>query len=112
VELSLTTRTLGDHTVLAVGGEIDVYTAPQLRTELIRLADQGQVRIVVDLQGVEFLDSTGLGVLVGALKRARVGGGSVELACNQPKILKIFNVTGLEKVFAIHPSVDEAVAAG
>jgi anti-sigma B factor antagonist len=64
------------------------------------------------MEGVEFLDSTGLGVLVGALKRARAGGGSVGLACNQPKILKIFNVTGLEKVFTIYPSVDEAVAAG
>ena len=112
MELSLTTRAVGRHTVLAVGGEIDVYTAPQLRAELIRLADAGYANIVVDMERVDFLDSTGLGVLVGALKRARAAGGSVELACSQPKILKIFNVTGLEKVFGIHPSVDEAVAAG
>jgi anti-sigma B factor antagonist len=112
VELSLTTRAVGSHMVLAVGGEIDVYTAPQLRAELIRLADAGYAHIVVDMERVDFLDSTGLGVLVGALKRARAAGGSVELVCTQPKILKIFNVPGLEKVFGIHPSVDEAVAAG
>jgi anti-sigma B factor antagonist len=112
VELSLTTRAVGSHTVLAVGGEIDVYTAPQLRAELIRLADSGYAHIVVDMERVDFLDSTGLGVLVGGLKRARAVGGSVELVSSQPKILKIFNVTGLEKVFGIHPTVDEAVAAG
>jgi anti-sigma B factor antagonist len=110
VELSLTTRTQGAHTVLSVGGEIDVYTAPQLRRQLVDLADEGRSRIVVDMEQVDFLDSTGLGVLVGGLKRAKAGGGSLRLVCAQPKILKIFRITGLEKVFSIHPTVDEALA--
>jgi anti-sigma B factor antagonist len=111
VELSLSTRTQGEHTVLGVGGEIDVYTAPQLRERLIELVEGGQQHIVVDMEQVEFLDSTGLGVLVGGLKRVRAQDGSLRLVCGQERILKIFRITGLEKVFGIYPSVDEAVAA-
>jgi anti-sigma B factor antagonist len=111
VELSLSTRTQREHTVLEVGGEIDVYTAPQLRERLIELVEGGQQHIVVDMEQVEFLDSTGLGVLVGGLKRVRAQDGSLRLVCGQERILKIFRITGLEKVFGIYPSVDEAVAA-
>jgi anti-sigma B factor antagonist len=111
VELSLSTRTQKAHTVLAVGGEIDVYTAPQLRERLIELVEGGSHHIVVDMEQVEFLDSTGLGVLVGGLKRVRANEGSLRLVCAQERILKIFRITGLEKVFGIYPSVDDAVAA-
>ena len=112
VELSLSTHTQEDHTVLAVGGEIDVYTAPQLRQRLIELVEAGQAHIIVDMEQVEFLDSTGLGVLVGGLKRVRALDGSLRLVCAQERILKIFRITGLEKVFGIYGSVDEALAAG
>lgn len=111
MELSLSTRSQREHTVLEVGGEIDVYTAPQLRERLIELVEGGQQHIVVDMEQVEFLDSTGLGVLVGGLKRVRAQDGSLRLVCGQERILKIFRITGLEKVFAIYPSVEEAVAA-
>jgi anti-sigma B factor antagonist len=111
VELSLSARTQGAHTVLEVGGEIDVYTAPQLRERLIELVEGGQAHIVVDMEQVEFLDSTGLGVLVGGLKRVRAHDGSLALVCAQERILKIFRITGLEKVFGIFPTVEEAVAA-
>jgi anti-sigma B factor antagonist len=111
VELSLSTRTQSEHTVLEVGGEIDVYTAPQLRERLIELVEGGRQHIVVDMEQVEFLDSTGLGVLVGGLKRVRAQDGSLRLVCAQERILKIFRITGLEKVFGIFSSVDEAVAA-
>ncbi len=111
MELSLSTRVQGDHTVLSVGGEIDVYTADQLRERLVKLDEGGCARIVVDMEEVDFLDSTGLGVLVGGLKRARLAGGTLALVCTQPKILKIFRITGLEKIFGIHASVDEALAA-
>lgn len=95
--------------VLAVRGEVDVYTAPQLREKLIELVDQGRRKIVVDLEGVEFLDSTGLGVLVGGLKRVRSHDGDLVLVCTQRRILKVLEITGLTKVFGIHDSVDAAV---
>ncbi|TML20611.1 MAG: STAS domain-containing protein [Actinobacteria bacterium] len=111
MELSLSTRTVAGHRVLEVGGEIDVYTAPQLRERLISLVEGGDRHVIVDLARVEFLDSTGLGVLVGGLKRVRAHDGSLDLVCTQERILKIFRITGLTKVFGIHDSVDEAIAA-
>lgn len=98
--------------VLAVSGEVDVATAPRLRERLVSMVTDGQHRIVVDLEGVDFLDSTGLGVLVGALKRVRTHDGELSLVCTQPRILKVFEITGLTKVFSIHDSVDEAVSGG
>lgn len=98
--------------VLAVRGEVDVYTAPRFRERLIELVSQGHHRIVVDLEGVDFLDSTGLGVLVGGLKRLRSHDGDLVLVCTQSRILKVFEITGLTKVFTIHESVDEAVGSG
>ena len=97
--------------VVEVGGEIDVYTAPRLRETLISLVDSGNYQLVIDMEGVEFLDSTGLGVLVGGLKRVRAYDGSLDLVCTQERILKIFRITGLTKVFGIHDTVDEAIAA-
>jgi anti-sigma B factor antagonist len=110
MELTLSTRTVAGHQVLEVTGEIDVYTAPQLRERLISLVDDGARWIVVDLGRVEFLDSTGLGVLVGALKRLRGAGGGLALVCAQERLLKIFRITGLDRVFTLYGSVDAAVA--
>jgi anti-sigma B factor antagonist len=110
MDLDLKVRKQGDHAVLEVAGEIDVYTAPKLREKLIELVNDGSYHLVVDLEKVDFLDSTGLGVLVGGLKRVRNHDGSLELVCTQDKILKIFRITGLTKVFPIHDSVDDAIA--
>jgi anti-sigma B factor antagonist len=109
VDLSLTTRTEGGRTVVEVGGEIDVYTAPRLRETIVALVDAGQYHLVVDLERVEFLDSTGLGVLVGGLKRVRTHDGSLSLVCTQERLLKIFRITGLTKVFDIHSDVASAL---
>jgi anti-sigma B factor antagonist len=98
------------YTVLAVKGEVDVCTAPRLREKLVELASTGHQRVVVDLDGVDFLDSTGLGVLVGGLKRLRSHGGELALVCTHGSILKVFEITGLTKVFSIFGSVDQAVA--
>ena len=111
MDLSLSTRTEGDRTVVVVGGEIDVYTAPKLREQLIDLVSSGQYHLVVDMEGVEFLDSTGLGVLVGGLKKVRAHEGSLDLVCNQDRLLKIFRITGLAKVFVIHESAEAALAS-
>jgi anti-sigma B factor antagonist len=110
VDLSLDTRTEDDHTIVEVAGEIDVYTAPKLREALIDLVNAGKHHIVVDVERVEFLDSTGLGVLVGGLKRVRAHNGSLRVVCTQERLLKIFRITGLTKVFSIHDSVSDAVA--
>jgi len=110
VDLSLDTRNEGEHTIVSVAGEIDVYTAPKLREALIDLVNAGSYHIVVDVERVEFLDSTGLGVLVGGLKRVRAHNGSLKVVCTQERLLKIFRITGLTKVFSIHDSVSDAVA--
>jgi anti-sigma B factor antagonist len=112
VELTLNHRKEGDKTVLEVGGEVDVYTAPKLREKLVELVGEGLYDVVVDMTKVEFLDSTGLGVLVGGLKRVRSHDGSLSLVCNQERILKIFRITGLTKVFPIYDSLDEALQDG
>lgn len=112
VDLTLTTREADGKTIVAVGGEIDVYTAPKLRDKITELVAGGAYDLVVDMQEVEFLDSTGLGVLVGGLKKVRAHSGSLQLVCNQDRLLKIFRITGLAKVFVIHDSADEALAAG
>jgi anti-sigma B factor antagonist len=99
----------GDCAVLRVAGEVDVYTAPQLRERMTRLVDDGARHIIADLRGVTFLDSTGLGALVGSLKRLRTREGSLKLVITADRILRVFRITGLHRVFALHPSVQEAV---
>ena len=111
MDLSLNTRQAGDYTIVEIAGEVDVYTAPQLRQCLADLDDSGQHRLLIDLEKVDFLDSTALGVLVGGLKRARAKDGSMALVCSQERLLKIFRITGLTKVFDIHDSVESAMAA-
>jgi anti-sigma B factor antagonist len=98
-------------TVVEVAGEIDIYTAPRLRETLAGLVDNGNHRLIIDLQGVEFLDSTGLGVLVGGLKRVRAHDGSIDLVCTQGRVLRIFRITGLAKVFSIYDSVKDALGS-
>ncbi len=111
MELKVGTREDSGRTVVNVGGEIDVYTAPTLRQQLSDLVAQGKYHLVLDLEDVAFLDSTGLGVLVGGLKRVRAHDGSMHLVCTQERILKVFRITGLTKVFPIHASVPDALGA-
>ena len=97
--------------VLAVQGEIDVATAPQLRERLLALADRNHAVVVVDLTGVSFVDSTALGVLVSGAKRLRSGGGDLRLVVTEPHIAKVFAITGLTEVFQIYTTTGEAVSA-
>ena len=97
--------------VIDVAGTIDISTAPRLRELLIDLVSTNNYQLIVNLERVEFLDSTGLGVLVGGLKRVRAHDGSLDLVCTQERILKIFRITGLTKVFGIHETVDQAITA-
>ena len=97
--------------VIDVQGEIDMYTAPRLRELLIDLVSTGSYQLVVNLDKVGFLDSTGLGVLVGGLKRVRARDGLLDLVCTQQRILKILTITVLTEVFGIYETVDQAIAA-
>lgn len=110
MDLGLDVSEHGNATVVGVKGEVDVYTAPRLRERLVELISEGKYNIIVDLEGVDFLDSTGLGVLVGGLKRVRGHDGDLGLVCTQKRILKVFEITGLTKVFKIHSSVEAALA--
>jgi anti-sigma B factor antagonist len=111
VDLSITSEARDGTTVVHVGGEIDIYTAPMLREHLDEHISAGRTDLVVDLGGVTFMASTGLGVLVGRLKLVRAANGTLRLACSSDRILSVFSITGLDKVFQIFPSVDEALAA-
>ncbi|HET7762626.1 MAG TPA: STAS domain-containing protein [Phycicoccus sp.] len=111
MELSVTTTRHDDVSVVTVDGEVDVYTAAQLRQTLDQEIAAGNIRLVVDLDNVGFLDSTGLGVLVGRLKLVRNDSGWLRIVCSSERILRVFRITGLDKVFGIHPSVEDALAA-
>jgi anti-sigma B factor antagonist len=111
INLLVESHPSGEWIVVEARGEIDLYTAPKLKAELAGLVDQDRVRIVVDLAGVEFLDSTGLGVLIGSLKRCRERGGEFGLAAPKETVQKVLSITGLDKVFPIHGTVGEATAS-
>jgi anti-sigma B factor antagonist len=109
-DITVTRRTEERAEVVTVAGEIDIATYGQLRSMLITAVDAGPGTVVVDMSGVEWIDSTGLGTLVGALKRAREKHGTVRVAGAPGRIAKHFQVTGLSKVFGMHATVDEALA--
>lgn len=110
MELSLTTREIAGYAVVEARGEVDIYTSSLLRERLVEVVEAGARQVVVDLSRVDFLDSSGLGVLVGALKRLRTAGGDLSLVCASDKLLKIFRITALDRVFALHETVDLAIA--
>ena len=90
MDLSITSEVRGGATVVHVGGEIDVYTAPVLREHLDEHISSGRTDLVVDLGGVTFMASTGLGVLVGRLKLVRAANGTIRLVCSNDRILSVF----------------------
>lgn len=95
-----------------VNGEVDLHTAPMLRERIHELTEQGTNQVVLDLGDLSFMDSTGLGVLVAGLKRLKSRGGEFVLVGMQDPVKKVLQVTGLDKVFDIRPSVAEATGGG
>ncbi len=96
--------------MLHVCGEIDMASAPQLRQEVVGLVDRGEPDLVLDLTEVAFCDSTGIGVIVAAVKRARTSGGEVRVVCVNERLLEMFAITRLDRVFDLFEAVDDAVA--
>lgn len=109
MSLSITTEAKGEATVVHAGGDLDVYTAPRLK-ETLDKALAGN-RLVLDLSGVEFIDSTALGVLVGALQLSQSRGGEFRLVVDDPFLLKIFRITGFDGMFSIYPQLEDALSA-
>ena len=111
MNFDIKTEQLGDDRyVIALAGEVDLYTAPEFKQQLLEVIAQGGRNVIVDFSDTTFIDSTTLGVLVGGVKRLRPNGGQLSLVCDDRNITKIFEITGLDKVFPIYDSRDEAVA--
>lgn len=110
MEFSVQSEQLGEGThVIALTGEVDLYTAPELKQELLNAIGDGAREVVVDFSDTTFIDSTTLGVLVGGVKRLRPNGGRLSIVCSDPNITKIFEITGLDRVFPIYPTRAEAL---
>lgn len=103
-------KQVGDWEVLQVQGEIDMATAPSLRQQLMSLSTQGATQVILDLEGVDFIDSTGLGVMVGAVKRLRSADGELRVACQRQNLIELFEITRLTNVFRVFATVEEAAA--
>jgi anti-sigma B factor antagonist len=95
---------------VAVSGEVDVATAPVLREHLYEAVDRSTGPVIVDLLAVTFIDSTALGVLIGSLERGKGQGSDLRIVLKEPRLIKIFEITGLTELFSLFPSIAEAVA--
>ncbi len=110
MEFSVQSEQLGEGThVISLAGEVDLYTAPELKQELLNAIGNGAKEVIVDFTDTTFIDSTTLGVLVGGVKRLRPNGGRLSIVCSDPNITKIFEITGLDRVFPIYPTRAEAL---
>jgi anti-sigma B factor antagonist len=110
MDLRLETRTEGDSTVVGVGGEVDNYTAPQLWDALIAAFDEGAQIGIIDLTDTDFLDSSGLGVLVGMSKRQAANGGSLRVVCPKRQLRKLFAISHLDELIPVFDTLEGAAS--
>ncbi len=108
VDYEATTDDVG---VVILEGEIDIYSAPEFKEVLVNGIEGGAKRVIVDLSGVTFIDSTALGVLVSGAKRVRPRNGNLDIVCTDENIIRIFEITGLDRIFGIFSSRGEALKA-
>jgi anti-sigma B factor antagonist len=110
MEFRIDTEQVGEaRHVISLAGEVDLYTAPELKTQLLEVIGNGAKDVIVDFTDTTFIDSTTLGVLVGGVKRLRPNGGRLSIVCSDRNITKIFEITGLDRVFTIYPTRAEAL---
>ena len=111
MNFDINTEQLSDDAyVISLAGEVDLYTAPEFKQQLLEVIAEGGRQVVIDFTSATFIDSTTLGVLVSGVKRLRTNDGQLSLICSDRNITKIFEITGLDRVFTIYPSREEAVA--
>jgi anti-sigma B factor antagonist len=111
MDFQVVTTDVGDGVAVAsVVGEADLYTAPELKQALSQLIDDGAHSVLVDLSRTTFLDSTTLGVLMGAVRKLRPRGGQIAISCSDPNIRKIFEITLLDRIFAIFADNETGIA--
>jgi anti-sigma B factor antagonist len=110
IEFEIEDRRVDEAThVVAVRGEIDLFTAPEFKQHVSAPIDAGVPHVIVDLSGTTFIDSSSLGVLIGAHRRLKLRGGSLVIVCENEPIIKTFRITGLDGVFTLVSSLDDAV---
>ncbi|MBC8365076.1 MAG: STAS domain-containing protein [Actinobacteria bacterium] len=97
--------------VLVLCGDLDMAGAPELRREVAQMVAAGDSRLVLDLTAVDFIDSTGLGAVIGSLRRTRSHDGDLVLVCPEPRLQRVFEMCDLDRVFELHESVDAAMGA-
>jgi len=111
VNFDIKTEQLANDTyAISLSGEIDLYTAPEFKQQLLEVIGEGARHVIVDLTSTTFIDSTTLGVLVGGLRRLRSADGDLTIVCSDPNISKIFEITGLDRVFDLTDTRDEALS--
>ncbi len=108
MDIKVETKQIKNSHIISVQGEIDVYTSPRVKETINELIEKENYNLIINLEEVRYIDSTGLGVLIGALKKVREHNGSINLICTNPQIKKIFNITGLVKIFGIFKNEEEA----
>lgn len=111
MNFSCGTEMVDDVALITLTGEVDLYTAPEFKQQLLKQIEDGTLQIVVDFSDTTFIDSTTLGVLVGGVKRLRPAGGMLAIVCADRNIIKIFEITGLHRVFEIHATREAAIEA-
>lgn len=112
LEIEVNARPAGNNLYLVeVSGEIDLYTGPRVKDCIHDLIDQENYNLIVDLEDVRYMDSTGLGILMSALKRVEEKGGRIVIVCNNARVMKIFKLTGFVHTFSIFDTEEEAVAS-
>ena len=98
-------------TVLSVGGELDVVGAPDLRQAVVEAVADGCRGLILDISALDFVDSFGIGAVVGALKRLRQRGGDLALVCPSPRVRRVFEICDLDRIIAFHDSIDSAAGS-
>ncbi|GAC1428656.1 MAG: anti-sigma factor antagonist BldG [Candidatus Velthaea sp.] len=111
-DLSIHVHVQGGMNVFELTGSLDIATSPTVRAALLEASERGDHRLIVDLSKVDFLDSTGLGAMIGAQRRAKEFDGDVRLVAKEGQILRLLRITGLMKVFSVYATLEDAATDG